>query len=233
VPEEIPLSVTTDEPAQCRFAMKPDVDFDEMTPFATTGEKAHATRIKGLKKDAANHVYIKARDVHGNVSDEDFDLILIPTDAKFAAGLESEAEDCKVLLPAIIVEDKDASKGLCVTFPAPNEGKLSFTVNAPTTDTYVVWVRAFCPSEKEDSTFVSLDGAGEDVFDMAEGPNLHGKWRWVLVNGRAGGDKPLALNPRGFSLKQGEHTITFRSREFNVRIDRIIVTRDRGFTPKD
>ena len=44
---------------------------------------------------------------------------------------------------------------------------------------------------------------------------------------------PLTLNPRTFSLSAGSHTLEFRGRETNTRVDRVIVTNDLSFVPNE
>src|SRR5262249_736851 len=83
-----------------------------------------------------------------------------------------------------------------------------------------------------DSFFVSADGGVEDVYDLAEG-TWSASWQWSTVNGRAGGDQPLAIDPRIFDLSVGTHTITFRARETQSVLDPFIITNDPSFVPND
>jgi hypothetical protein len=51
------------------------------------------------------------------------------------------------------------------------------------------------------------------------------------VNGRGSSGSPLALNPRTFSLSAGTHTVRFRGREANTKLDRIFITNDLTANP--
>jgi hypothetical protein len=74
-----------------------------------------------------------------------------------------------------------------------------------------------------------MDGAGEDICDV-EGE--YGRWKWSPVNGRGGLEgRVRALRPRLFTLAPGRHTVLFRGRKADTRLDRIIITNDRTFVP--
>src|SRR5206468_245003 len=105
-----------------------------------------------------------------------------------------------------------------------NSGSVVYRVTVPRTDDYVVWCRIFSPDTGTDSFYVSVDGAAEDIYDTALN-SWASSWQWTLLNGRTTG------NPRHLTLTRGQHTLTFRSREADTRLDAIYVTNDRGFVP--
>src|SRR5690606_26349729 len=110
-------------------------------------------------------------------------------------------------------------------------GTVTYTIDIPKTDTYVIWTRILAPTFASDSFYVSVDGK-EDIFDAAENkqsPN----WQWSVVNGRGPSGVLLALNPRTFQLTAGKHTIVVRGREPNAGLDRIIITNDRDYVPQE
>ena len=87
--------------------------------------------------------------------------------------------------------------------------------------TYYVWVSGDCPDDKSDSIFVGL--------------NL-GIWNMNKGNGTA-----LARKKHGWQripeemkvLRKGSNVINIWIREDGVRIDKIILTRNKGFKPSD
>jgi len=142
-----------------------------------------------------------------------------------------EAESGTLAAPMTTATHAQASGGLYVTTPTANQGTVTFNLDIPVAGTYIIWCRVLAPDGSSDSFFVSMDGGPEDIYDVAEGtwsPN----WQWTRVNGRAGGP-PLTLNPRTFDLTAGLHTLVFRGREANSRLDRLIVTNDITFMPTD
>jgi hypothetical protein len=53
------------------------------------------------------------------------------------------------------------------------------------------------------------------------------------VNGRQPTGVPASRTPREFPLSAGTHTIKFRTRNPNVKYDRLIVTSDLTFVPTE
>jgi len=117
-----------------------------------------------------------------------------------------------------------------ITSEKTEAGKVTLTINAPTTGLYVVWTRVIAATDYRDSYYVSLDGGAEDIYDVAQG-TWSKSWQWCQVNGRNGTANPLTLNPRVFSLTAGTHTLTFRTRDSKIRMDRLFVTNDLSLKP--
>jgi hypothetical protein len=68
---EVSISVRSDEPVVCRYALKAGVLFDKMDhAFTNTGGLLHTTKVSGLKDGAACTLYIKARDEAGNICED-------------------------------------------------------------------------------------------------------------------------------------------------------------------
>ena len=128
--------------------------------------------------------------------------------------------------------DGAAFSGLYVASAVSEAGTTAWSFSVPTPGTYVVWCRVKSPSPSKDSLYVKMDSGAEDIYDTAEGtwgPN----WQWTRVNGRGGSGVPLTLNPRTFSLSAGSHSLKFRAREPDTRVDRVIVTNDLAFVPTE
>lgn len=123
-----------------------------------------------------------------------------------------------------------ASGGSYVSTNTANSGTIYFTVDVATAGTYVIWGRVLAPLDTADSFFVSMDGANQDVYDVAEG-KWSSKWQWTAVNGRGGG-APAAISQRRFTLTAGQHTIRFDGRELDTRLDKIEITNDLAYVPQ-
>ncbi len=141
-----------------------------------------------------------------------------------------EAEAGSIVSPMAIVTDTQMPARRYVWSTVANSGTVTHSVDIPKAGTYYMWAKVLCPTWKNDSFFISVNGV-EDTFDAAEGkasPN----WQWAQVNGR-GGKGPLTLNPRTFNLVQGKNTVVIRGREINAGMDRIIITSDPNYAPAE
>lgn len=144
-------------------------------------------------------------------------------------GIEAEAGT--VVAPMTVITDSKTPSRKYIASSVAEKGTVTYTIDIPKTDTYVIWTRILAPTFASDSFYVSVDGK-EDIFDAAENkqsPN----WQWSVVNGRGPSGVLLALNPRTFQLTAGKHTIVVRGREPNAGLDRIIITNDRDYVPQE
>ncbi len=141
-----------------------------------------------------------------------------------------EAEEGLVAPSLEIKKDNEASQEKFLVTTISNEGSVTFNVKIPSAGSYVIWTRAIGRSGTEDSFFVAVDNANEDVFDVAFN-NWSNDFQWMKMNGRGGTSTPLTLNPRIFNLSAGSHSIRFRGREFNTALDFMIITNDQSYTP--
>ncbi len=142
--------------------------------------------------------------------------------------LRLEAESGVIAAPMAVANDSGAFGGKSIATPTTDSGSGAWTFSAPASGTYYVWARVKAVNPERDSFYVKMDSGSEDVFDTTDGtwsPN----WVWRRLNGRAGTGKALTLNPRTFSLSAGSHTLTFRGRETQTQLDRVIVTNDPAF----
>jgi hypothetical protein len=129
----------------------------------------------------------------------------------------------------VSADDANASGGKYITSATVNSGTGTWDFSVPVADDYIVWGRVLGANANTDSFFVKMDSGSEDVYDDAEN-TWSANWQWTKVNGRNGGD-PLTLNPRIFTLTSGSHSLQFRGRETNSKVDRILITNDSSFTP--
>ncbi len=156
-------------------------------------------------------------------------LTVTPNTPPQLVYLPFEAEEGTLVTPMQVVTQP--ASPTCIASPTANQGSVTLTVNIPVAGTYYAWCSVLAPTYASDSFFVSVDRGAEDIFDAAEGTwtNAH---QWSLLNGRAGG-APLTLNPRSLTLAAGNHTLTFRAREANTGLDKIILSNDPDFVPSE
>jgi hypothetical protein len=140
-----------------------------------------------------------------------------------------EAEAGQIVKPMAKRSDPNASNGVYVSTNTANSGSVSWTVAIPSDGTYVVWGRVYGATDSSDSFVVSVDGASQDIYDVAEG-RWAAAWQWTAVNGRGGG-APASISPRLFYLTAGNHTFKFDGREAGTRLDQILITNDLQSTP--
>lgn len=143
-----------------------------------------------------------------------------------------EAEAGQPTSPMVQTADTAASGGASLSSATDNSGSVSASFNITEAGTYVVWGRVKSPDSNSDSLFVSMDSSSEDVWDTAEG-TWSSNWQWSKVNGRGTTGVSKSINPRLFTLSSGQHKITFRGRDKNTQLDRILITNDLSFVPSD
>ncbi|EEF63173.1 hypothetical protein Cflav_PD5808 [Pedosphaera parvula Ellin514] len=158
--------------------------------------------------------------------------VTAPTAPAQTVTIPLEAEAGLLVAPMTVFTNAQNSSQRYVATTTAEQGSVTFIVNVPVAGTYYIWGKVLSPSFAADSFYVSVDGGTEDVYDDAEGV-WSNNWQWTAVNGRGTTGQPLALNPRTFTLSQGSHSIKFRGREANATLDRIIVSNDPTFVPKD
>ena len=92
---------------------------------------------------------------------------------------------------------------------------LSFDLSVSDGGTFYVWLLGYGPSDSADSFFVQVDS----------GPNVaahisRGKWSWKRADGTV-------------KLPSGAHTLNIKNREDGSSVDKILLTKDKGFVPAD
>jgi len=149
-----------------------------------------------------------------------------------------EAENGDLAAPISVLEDLEASGGRYVRTDTIENGGTELTFHVRGGD-YVIWARAAAGPlyyfQSYNSFHVSVDGETEDVWDInvdlpeSEATN----WCWDAVSGRGEGSwTNVQLDPRVFSLAEGQHTLRLRSREAHSKLDLILITSDLGCVPE-
>jgi hypothetical protein len=107
-----------------------------------------------------------------------------------------------------------ASDGDCNVSRPGGAAIQQFTTTAP--GTYRIWARTLAVNSGQDSMCVSLDGGPGINWSLP----IDANWRWSVV---------ATFN--SVQLPAGAHTLRFRVRELNAKLDRVIVTNDLNFVP--
>ncbi|MFV1995119.1 MAG: Ig-like domain-containing protein, partial [Verrucomicrobiales bacterium] len=136
-----------------------------------------------------------------------------------------EAESATLTAPMTIGTDPQASGGSYVYAPtAGGGGTVTLDITAPITADYYVWCRVLAPDSSRESFFVTMDSGNEKTFKA--GAPYSSQWRWSRINRKSG-------EARAYFLTAGVHTITFRVRDADTGLDRVIISSDPLFVPSD
>ena len=139
--------------------------------------------------------------------------------------LSLDADSGKIIAPMTVSKDPNATDGVLRILPHSESRQRHVQCGHPCCrDLHVIWCRVLASSSMSESFLVSVDGGASDIFDAAY-YTASPWWQWSVVNGR-NNSAPLTLNPRTFVLTSGTHTITFQTRDANVKLDRILITND-------
>ncbi|MEP4078171.1 MAG: hypothetical protein ABJ221_08130 [Haloferula sp.] len=152
--------------------------------------------------------------------------VIISSDARLVL---LEAEDGNLTAPMVVQSTPDES--WIQDDSSSQTGATEISFESQIDAGYYTWCRVKAPSGGSDSLFVSTDGGDEEVFHIYDNPtpppsSYSNDWVWRRINDLSG-------QPIVFDLSTGGHTITFRTREAGVQLDRIILCSDRDFVPND
>lgn len=128
-------------------------------------------------------------------------------DGAMVKGVDTKASDCEYIYSTIGFSESTATYTFDVVIPGD----------------YYLWVRAMGESYTNNSFFVSVDGESELHYEV---PQVEGEWRWAWDAVHVPGQE---VQP--FALAAGEHTVRFRAREKNTRLDVVVVTNDTSYVP--
>lgn len=140
-----------------------------------------------------------------------------------------EAESASLNGIGGVFEDSTASGGRALSFKtnsASGQEKCSFSFQLAQKGLYQIYGRFIAEDSKEDSVFVQLDGEDLGIWDI----NHCDTWQWDGLRLRNPGVHLRGMTP--VELGEGKHHLVLITREPEVKLDAVIVTRkDSGFTP--
>ena len=137
-----------------------------------------------------------------------------------------EAENGVIVSPMVKTADALASGGQFVQSSTTDTGTATYSVNVQYNGNYQVWCRVVFADGATDSFYVTIDGGLEDIFGGVSNVVYSPNWQWIQLNA---GNGSTVL--RIFSLTAGTHTLAFRGREINTKLDKFIVTNDMNYNP--
>jgi len=121
-----------------------------------------------------------------------------------------------------IISDSGASGNAYIMTPTSESGTASYSFNIASAGTYKIVARIYVLQPSADSFYFQIDNSAEDIWDLnpvetADGYNV---WREDEVTKRGTGivNNPQ-YDPYTVNLITGTHTLTFRGRETNAKLD--------------
>ncbi len=161
---------------------------------------------------------VSAYDAADNESDQSSPVI--ETTLDLSKYIEAETGD--LTSPMQIVSDSQASQNAYIQTTTWDSGNATYTFNIDTDGIYKIIGRIYSQDTGSNSFYVKIDDQIEDVWDINPESNPNGFNVWtedeVTKRGTGTHDNPQ-YDPYTIELKQGTHTITFRGRERNTRLD--------------
>ena len=98
--------------------------------------------------------------------------------------------------------------------------KAVFAFDVAAEDSFVLWLRVWCDGECNNSFNARFDNG--PIFLIGESPTFK-KWVWVKY--------PVPKMAPLTKLAQGAHTLTLLHRQDGIRVDQILLTTDKRYTP--
>ena len=172
----------------------------------------------GLSPSTTYTYTVSAYDAAGNESSQSSSVSATTLEASSV----TDAESGNLTLPMQIVSDVEASGGAYIQTTQSNSGTATYTVNIDESGVYKIISRVYALDGGSDSFYVKIDDGEEFVWHLnpSQNPDEFNVWREDEVNNQGTGtyDNPQ-YDPYTVELTQGAHTITFRGREANSRLD--------------
>jgi hypothetical protein len=94
-------------------------------------------------------------------------------------------------------------------------GWASYTFNVATAGNRKIWARTLAASTSQDSFCFQLDNLPIEQWSIPS----NAAWQWNEVEEGT------------YSLSAGNHTLKFRYREINTKLDKVLITSDLGYVP--
>ena len=146
-----------------------------------------------------------------------------PTATPFAFLWYAEAEAGTLAPPMVHGEDVLASACGYTYSPVNSAGAVTLTITVPLEGAYYLWARVMGLSFSSNSFYVAMDNSPEIHYEI---PQFDGQWTWGWHQVRTD------IQPDGrYLLGAGEHTLRFRAREADARLDAVLLTADPAYVP--
>ncbi len=184
----------------------------------------------GLIANTTYSYTVSAYDAAGNVSAQSSSAsaTTLPPSANI------EAESGTLTSPMQIISDSSASGGSYIRTNTVDQGTASYSFNIANAGVYKIIARVYAPDGASDSFYFKVDDSTEDTWDLnpTGAANEFNVWREDEVTKRGTGTPDLPqYDPYTVNLTAGNHTITFRGRETNARLDYFYLVKITDTTP--
>ncbi|MCI0511585.1 Ig-like domain-containing protein [candidate division KSB1 bacterium] len=131
----------------------------------------------------------------------------------------------------VMTNDATASGGKYIVAPSGDagDGRALYRIYIKEAGNYIVWGRVHAPSSNNNSFFIIMDGGEKLTWDL---DFRQSTWHWDRVSNRGtGSETHPQKDPVIFNLSTGFHSLVVEEREYNTRIDAILLTKNANFTP--
>jgi len=145
-------------------------------------------------------------------------------------NIRLEAEHALITAPIETRNDAEAANGKYIAYPVGQtvDAAASFTFSVGQAGNYRVWTRSQKTGSQPGSWTISVDGGADFTYDVFQG-KTNSVWTWDLLSERR--NNGTQLDPKILNLAAGTHTIEFKARWEDTRLDKILITADANFTP--
>ncbi|MDZ7302323.1 MAG: Ig-like domain-containing protein [candidate division KSB1 bacterium] len=148
-------------------------------------------------------------------------------------NIRIEAESAQITAPIETRNDPEAAGGKYIVYPTGHSEDASATLKFVITKAgdYRIWTRSMKTGTEPGSWTISVDGGPDFIYDVFQG-NTESSWKWDLMSERGNGQpRSPEFDPKIINLEAGTHTIEFKARWEETRLDKIIITADASFVP--
>jgi hypothetical protein len=151
--------------------------------------------------------------------------------------IEAESAIAGDLVAPMSVRTETTASGetvVHVSSNSRNRGSVRNTFTIPEAGDYVIWCRVKAVGDGSNSFFVRVNNGTEEVFEIGSA-HYSQEYRWVPLQIQGGVatafDQSPAFNARVYTLAQGTHSITFRGRATDTRLDCFMVVNQSVVNP--
>jgi len=150
-------------------------------------------------------------------------------------NIRLEAENAQIGAPIQTLPDPNAAGGFFIAYPVGQTVDASATFNFTTSKAgaFRIWTRSMKTGSQPGSWTISVNSGKDFIYDVFQG-TTNNAWTWDLLSERGnGGPAAPQFDPKILNLSAGTHTIEFKARWEDTRLDKILLTDDAGYVPND
>ncbi|WP_432822038.1 MopE-related protein [Trichloromonas sp.] len=212
--------VDIDKQGEFVWDLSPTNSPSEFNVWRDTEVANRDTGIASMKLAPGTHTLT----LRGRETNSKLDYFIFKKVAELpSAPVTIEAESGTLASPMVSVLDANASGGSYIQSTKNNTGKATYSFKVNSAGTYKIVARVYAANDLSDSFLVNIDNQGEFIWDLNPSGTARefNVWRDDEVTKRGTGtfDNPQ-YDAYTVELGQGSHTITFRCRQANTKLDK-------------